>query len=130
MLVAPDKKEKERAERSIEEFDYNTSLDWKYMKPLRSETQVRHWHVKVHLGKFNEKNKPVYEDFNVHQVWVARVGEQLSAYEATRSGRAVDLTKPLFRKYGDDWLHGIEYLLRYLEGQDISELDLTKSSDD
>lgn len=125
----PDKVTKAERERALEEFIYESSLDWKFMKPLRSETEVRHWHVKVHLGQFNEKNKPIFEDFNIHQVWLKRMGEQLAAYRATRSGRAVDLSQPLFKKTGEDYLHGIEYLLRYLEGQDISELDLRKSGE-
>jgi hypothetical protein len=126
--INPDKATKAEREKPLEDFLYESSLDWKFMKPLRSETEVRHWHVKVHLGQFNEKNKPIFEDFNIHQVWLKRMGEQLTAYRATRSGRAVDLAKPIFKKIGEDYLHGIEYLLRYLEGQDISELDLRKDS--
>lgn len=118
---------KRERERPIEDIEYVSTLEWKFMKPLRSETQVRHWHIKVHLGKMNEKGKPVFEDYNIHQVWIAREGERLSAFKATRSGRAINLGNLLFKKAGEDWLHGIEYLLRYLEGQDISELDLRKA---
>jgi len=113
-------------ERPLEEFSYTSRLDWKFMKKLKSETEVRHWHIKVHLDKFNEKGKPIFENFNIHQVWYGREGERLSAYRATRSGRAEDIRQPLFVKEGEDWLHGVEYLLRFLEGEDISSLDLRK----
>lgn len=124
----PTKEEKAEAEQHWSEMEYESPLDWRFMKKLRSETQVRHWHVKVHLGKFNERNKPVYEDFNILQTWVSRGGERLMAYPATRSGRPTDLAPSncLFNKIGSNHLHGIEYLLRLLEGQDISDLRLDR----
>ena len=122
----PPQDDKQENERPLEEMEYESQLQWKFMKRLRSETRVRHWHIKVHLGKMNEKGKPVFEDYNLHQTFVGKIGERLSAFKATRSGRAADLSKPLFTKPGEDWLHGIEYLLRTLEGQDISELNLSK----
>jgi hypothetical protein len=125
----PTKETKANRERSLEEFSYQTTLDWKFMKKLKSETEVRHWHVKVHNGQFNDKGRPVFEDFNIHQVWYRKEGERLTAYRATKSGRAIDIRQPLFSKEGEDWLHGVEYLLRVLEGQDISRLDLRKQQE-
>jgi hypothetical protein len=114
-------KEKTSKERDISEFTYESTLDWKFMKKLKSETKVRSWHIKVHLGKFNEKNKPVYEDFNVTQAFFPRMGERVTACRATKSGRPITLNSNslLFTKPGDDWLLGLEYLLKHLEGYDI-----------
>jgi hypothetical protein len=114
-------KAKVSVERDISDFEYESSLDWKFMKKLKSETKVRSWHIKVHLGKFNEKNKPVYEDFNISQMFIPRLGEQLTVRYATRSGRPVDLnsTSLICMKPGTDWLLGLEYLLKSLEGYDI-----------
>ena len=121
MLSFDPNKAKTSKERDISEFTYESSLDWKFMKKLKSETKVRGWHVKVHLGKFNEKNKPVYEDFNISQMFIPRLGEKLTACRATRSGRPIDLdvNSLLFKKPGEDWLLGLEYLLKHLEGYDI-----------
>jgi len=129
MIKLPDTVEQKAAkEKPISEMQYESSLDWRYMKKLRSETQVRHWHIKVHCGKFDNKNQPIFEDFNILQTWVPRGGEKLMAYPATRSGRPVDLASKnkIFEKIGTNHLHGIEYLLRTLEGQDISKLRLDK----
>lgn len=108
-------------ERDISEFTYESSLDWRFMKKLRSETDVRSWHIKVHLGEFNEKNKPVYVDYNLSQVWFSRLGDQLIVRPAKKSGRPIDLSSKniILQKNGEDWLLGLEYLLKHLEGKDI-----------
>jgi hypothetical protein len=108
-------------ERDISEFTYESTLDWKFMKKLKSETKVRSWHIKVHLGKFNEKDKPIYEDFNISQVFIPKLGEQVSACRATKSGRPIDfnVNSLIFMKPSNDWLLGLEYLLKHLEGYDI-----------
>lgn len=121
-MLSFDKNSKKVAkERPISDFTYESSLDWKFMKKLKSETKVRSWHVKVHLGKFNDKNKPIYEDFNISQIWLPRLGEQLTATRATRSGRPTEVSREslIFQKPGEDWLLGLEYLLKSLEGHDI-----------
>ena len=100
------------SEKSIGDFNYDSTLEWKYMKKLKSETQVRAWHIKV-----------AGVDYNITQVIKPREGEMIAGYKATKSGRILDW-KPLFEKPGVNHLVGIEYLLRYLEGQDISKLDL------
>lgn len=121
----PDTVEQKKAkEQPISEMHYESNLDWRLMKRLRSETQVRHWHVKVHCGQFDNKNRPIFEDFNVAQTWVKQGGEKLYGFRASRSGRPLDLCDYLFEKIGANHLHGIEYLLRVLEGQDISKLRL------
>lgn len=125
----PSKETKANREKPLEQFSYQSTLDWKFMKKLKSETEVRHWHVKVHIDKYNERGKPIYEDFNIHQVWFRQMGERLTAYRATKSGRAIDIRQPLFVKEGEDWLHGVEYLLRVLEGQDVTNLDLRKQQE-
>ena len=117
--------EKTAKEKPPEEMEYQSTLDWRFMKKLRSETKVRHWHIKVDLGKKKANGQPQWEDFNIAQVWFHRQGEQLFAYRATRSGRPEDLLKDrIFMKRGQNYLHAIEYLLRHLEGQDISEMRL------
>lgn len=116
--------EKTDREERISEMEYESSLDWKFMKKLRSETEVRHWHIKVHLGRSNN-GRPLFEDFNVIQTRVSRLGEQLYGYRATRSGKAI-LSDKIFDRPGENWLHGIEYLLRSLEGQDISQMRLDR----
>lgn len=102
------------SEKSINDFNYDSPLEWKFMKKLKSETQVRAWHVKV-----------ADVDYNITQVIKPRLGETLSGYKATKSGRILEW-KPLFEKPGINHLIGIEYLLRHLEGQDISNLDLNE----
>ena len=77
----------------------------------------------------NEKGKPVYENFNLAQSFQPvmegiGMGETLRAYKAKRSGFAEDLSKPLFVKSGEDWLMGLEYLIRQLEGEDIDKVNL------
>ena len=130
MINWPDTlEEKNEKEQNISEMKYQSTLDWRYMKKLRSETNVRHWHIKVHTGKYDNKNAPIFEDFNILQVWIKRMGERLMAYPATRSGRPINLNREnlIFNKKGSNHLHGIEYLLRFLEGQDISNLNLEES---
>ena len=61
--------EKINEERDIDEFEYESSLNWKYMKTLRSETKVRSWHVKVATGETNEKGKPIFDNYCVSQVF-------------------------------------------------------------
>jgi len=127
MVNWPDTLEqKKAAEKSVHEMEYESSLDWRYMKRLRSETAVRHWHIKVATGEFSSRNQPIYADYNILQVWVHLLGERLMAYPASRSGRPVSLDRNImiFDKPGKNHLHGIEYLLRHLEGQDISDLRL------
>jgi hypothetical protein len=117
---------KKAKEKNVSEMEYESTLDWRFMKRLRSETSVRHWHVKVHTGEMNSRNQPIYDDYNIIQTWVHRIGERLMAYPASRSGRPVDLKREnmIFEKRGANHLHGIEYLLRHLEGEDITELQL------
>lgn len=119
-------REKAQLERPIEEMTYESRLKWRYMKKMRSETEARHWHVKVEGDKFDENNNPILEDYNILQVRVPRRGERLICYRATKSGRPIELSTKyvVFDKIGIDHLHGIEYLLRVLEGQDISDLRL------
>lgn len=121
-------KQKATVEQPLSEMKYESNIEWRYMKKLRSETEARHWHVKAHNGKFDGDNQPILEDFNILQVRVPLAGERLYCYRATKSGRPIELTRKnlLFDKLGDNYLHGIEYLLRVLEGQDISELRLDK----
>jgi hypothetical protein len=107
------KKEKISAERDISEFIYESNLNWKFMKKLKSNTGVRAWHIKVDNTHYR-----------LIQSCLPRLGERLCAYPASRGGSVIEYGKPLFDKYGLDWLHGLEYLLRYLEGEDISKLKL------
>lgn len=122
------KTQKESEEYSIDEFDYETGLDWRYMKKLRSDTKVRHWHLKVVTTETLEGEKPVYDNFCIAQVFSGMdnnglsMGETLTGYHAKKSGRPEDLSKPLFVKAGIDWLNGVEYLFRILEGEDVSKL--------
>lgn len=102
------------SEKPITEFSYKSQLKWKFMKKLKSETQARAWHIKVEGV-----------DYNITQVVKPCFGETITAYKASKSGRIIDW-KPLFEKPGIDYLIGIEYLLRYLEGQDIANLDLNQ----
>ena len=129
MVNFPDTLEmKKQKEQPVSEMKYESQLDWRYMKRLRSETTARHWHIKVDSGKISYRNQPVYDDYNILQVWVPRYGERISAYKATRSGRAEDISKKnqIFEKIGANHLHGIEYLLRHLAGEDISDLQLPR----
>jgi hypothetical protein len=107
---------KAAAEKSPDEMPYETELDWKQMKKLKSETKARAWHVKV-----------AGQNYQVCQVDTPRMGETLFGYKATGSGRIAEW-KPLFEKKGTNHLMGIEYLLRVIEGQDISKLDLNTDS--
>jgi hypothetical protein len=107
------KEEKIEKERDISEFQYESTLRWRFMKKLKSDTQVRAWHIKVGEDHYRLiQNRP------------PRMGEILSAYKATKGGTITDFRNPVFSKLGVDWLNGLEYLLRTLEGQDISELKL------
>lgn len=106
------KENKTNMERPASDFNYETELEVRIMKKLKSETKVRAWHVKV-----------AGQDYQVCQVCLPRMGETLYAYKATRSGR-IDVWKPFFEKAGHDYLMGVEYLVRHLEGQDISKLNL------
>ena len=124
------KQQKLNEERDIDEFEYESSLDWRFMKSLRSETQVRNWHIKIATGELNEKEKPIYDNYCIAQSYLGRdmngliPGETLIAYKAKKSGRPEDISKMLFKKGGEDWLQGLEYLLRFIEGEDISTLNL------
>ncbi len=109
------KEEKEERERDISEFNYESTLKWRFMKKLKSDTQVRAWHIKVED-----------EHYRLIQNRVPRMGEMLTAFKASKGGSVSDYSHPLFSKLGDDWLHGVEYLLRTLEGQDIKDLNLRK----
>lgn len=107
------KEEKIEKERDISEFQYESTLKWRFMKKIKSDTQVRAWHIKVGDDHYRLiQNQP------------SRMGELLSAYKASRGGSVTDFRNPIFTKQGDDWLKGLEYLLRTLEGQDISNLRL------
>jgi hypothetical protein len=107
------KEEKIDAERNISEFKYKSTLEWKFMKRIKSDTSCRAWHIKVGDNHYR-----------LIQNRVARYGEILSAIPAGRGGSVQDYSHPVFDKPGEDWLIGLEYLLRSLEGQDISKLKL------
>ena len=106
------KEQKVTMERPASDFNYETEMEVRIMKKLKSETKVRAWHVKV-----------AGDDYNISQVCLPRMGEMLYAYKARRSG-GIEVWKPLFEKPGHDYLMGVEYLVRVLEGQDISKLNL------
>ena len=97
------------------------------MKSLSSETEVRQWHIKVDASQYNSR-KPQYTDFCIAQVWIPRVGEMLYGYRANKSGRPTDLMDYLFERPGEDWLLGLEYLLRCLEGESVDKLRLDKKN--
>jgi len=109
------KEEKTRAERDISEFTYESTLKWKFMKKIKSDTGVRAWHIKV--GE---------DHYRIIQNRLPRYGERLAAYAASRGGSVRDFSNPFFEEFGQDWLHGLEYLLRVLEGQDVTQLKLHK----
>ena len=112
-------------EQAIDNMRYNSTLDWRYMKKLKSETNVRHWHIKIANGAQTESGNIAYDDWNVAQVWIARRGERLYAFPASRSGRPLDVMNFLFDMPGKNHLQGIEYLLRSIEGQDIEDIELS-----
>jgi len=127
MTKLPDSVEvKTNNEQQASEMGYESQFEWRLMKKLRSETQVRHWHVKVNRNNVDNKGREIWEDYNILQTWIAKDGEKLFGYRATRSGRPVNICDVYFQKPGSNHLHGIEYLLRMLEGQDISQLRLDK----
>lgn len=92
------------------DLKYQTSLKWSLVKKLKSETKVKAWHINIE-GK----------DYVVTQSFKPRLGETLSAFKADKRGKITEW-RPLFEKPGQDYLIGIEYLLRFLEGQDIEKL--------
>lgn len=113
MYVNLTHEQKVSMEKPASEFSYETELEVRIMKKLKSETRVRAFHVKV-----------AGADYNITQIHLPRLGETLYAYKATRSGR-IENWKPIFEKAGHDHLMGVEYLVRHLEGQDISKLNLS-----
>jgi outer membrane receptor for ferrienterochelin and colicin len=108
------KEQKTEKEKDISEFNYKSSLNWRFMKKLKSNTQVRAWHIKV-----GDKH------YRLIQNRQSCLGEMLTGYNASKGGSVTDYKNPVFVKSGENWLHGVEYLLRTLEGQDISKLKLS-----